>query len=230
MEPNGVLLQLHGLIGAFALVVAPLAMVVRKGGAAHRLWGKAFFYGLVLLSATSIYLGFALDDQVMALVAVFSLHLAASGYRALYQKKLHKGMRPGRADLLLHGVPGLFYGGLLIWGLGTSLVGEATLLSYVFAVGGALGLGNVLRLYRRFRNPTIDRKQWFFDHMTGTLGAYLVTLTAFCAVNLTMLPVLLRWVLPLLVGVPLIMLWVAYYRRQFDRGKRIRHLADVRIP
>lgn len=221
---------LHGVFGVFGLVVAPLAMLVRKGGAAHRFWGRSFVLSLAVTALCAVALSSEVGDPAMALLAVLSLHLAVSGYRALYLKDLHRGLQPARVDLILHGIPGLVFGGLLIWGVGLGLAGHATSESHIYALAGLLGLGNVFRLFRRFRNPRVDRRQWLFDHMTGFLGAYVVTLTAFCAVGLTQLPVLVRWVVPSVLGVPLILLWARYYRKQFERGRRVRNLADVRIP
>ena len=73
-----------------ALVAAPLAMAVRKGGRWHRLWGKIFVYTMMLVCSTAIVVGVARENIIMALVAVFSFHLVASGWRGLYLKKLHK--------------------------------------------------------------------------------------------------------------------------------------------
>ncbi|MBK9761020.1 MAG: hypothetical protein IPO90_13855 [Flavobacteriales bacterium] len=110
-------LRLHGASGALALFVAPMAMFVYKGGLWHRRWGKIFFYSMILVCATAIIMAVAVPRNFwLALVAVFSFHMVASGYRSLYLKKLHEGLKPERLDKWLHGVAGVFSGGLLIWG------------------------------------------------------------------------------------------------------------------
>ncbi|MBL0044631.1 MAG: hypothetical protein IPP33_09615 [Flavobacteriales bacterium] len=84
-------LRLHGASGALALFVAPMAMFVYKGGLWHRRWGKIFFYSMILVCATAIIMAVAVPRNFwLALVAVFSFHMVASGYRSLYLKKLMK--------------------------------------------------------------------------------------------------------------------------------------------
>ena len=55
--------------------------------------------------------------------------------------------------------------------------------------------------------------------MSGMLGSYLAAVTAFSVVNFTFMPTTLRWLWPTLLGTPLIVLWVAYYRRRFQRRR-----------
>ncbi len=222
-------MKVHGFCGAVALLVAPIAMVVHKGSDAHRLWGKVFFYAMVVVCLTAIYVGFTKPNYVMALVAFFSFHMIASGYRALYLKKLHEGLRPARMDVLLHGTALVVNMGLLIWGLGPILLKTPTPFSYIFTVFGIIGVFNVFRVLRRFLNPRVDRRQWVFDHMTGFIGGYIATVSAFSAVNLEFLPTIVRWLWPTVIGVPLLLLWGRSYRRKFDAGARMKKIADVRI-
>jgi hypothetical protein len=165
----------------------------------------------------------------MALVAVFSFHMCAAGYRALYLKKLHEGLRPQRIDLVLHGTAGLFSLGLLIWGVGTLASGHPSPFSTIFIVFGTIGIFNAFRYMRRFKNPRVDRRQWFYDHMTGFLGGYIATLSAFSAVNMGFVPMPWRWLWPTIVGVPLMVLWLRYYGRKFSAGRHVKDMADVRI-
>jgi hypothetical protein len=55
--------------------------------------------------------------------------------------------------------------------------------------------------------------------MTGMLGSYIAVVTAFSVVNFTSLPPVLRWLWPTLIGTPLIVAWVVYYRMRFARRK-----------
>ena len=107
-------LRVHWVAGGVALLVAPLAMAVRKGGRWHRRWGKAFVYAMAIVCVTAIAISIPKDNYLMALVAVFSFHLTATGWRALYLKKLHKGQRPTAVDWLLHGTAGAFNFCLLV--------------------------------------------------------------------------------------------------------------------
>ncbi|MCC6636763.1 MAG: DUF2306 domain-containing protein, partial [Ignavibacteriaceae bacterium] len=51
-------LYLHIAAGFLALVVAPVAMVVKKGGNAHRLWGKIFFWSMTVVAISALVMTF----------------------------------------------------------------------------------------------------------------------------------------------------------------------------
>lgn len=221
---------LHALAGFIALAVAPLAMLARKGGDWHRRWGKAYFYSMVLVAATAIALGIHRSNWLMAMVAVFAFHMIASGYRALYLKRLHEGQRPQRADLILMGSAGIINGGLFLWGAVNLALGHRGSGPVIFTVFGIIGLLFVWRDLQRFYRSSHDKRDWLYAHMTGFLGGYIATVSAFSAVNLTMIqPQWVQWIWPTVIGAPLIAAWVGRYRRRFDAGGRSRDLFELRI-
>ncbi len=223
-------LRVHAASGGVALVVAPLAMLVRKGGDWHRRWGRIFFYSMAVVCLTAIISGILRPNPLMALVAIFSFHMCASGYRALYLKRVHQGQRPGRVDFLLHGIAGLVNGGLFLWGMGHLMLGHRDSFSLIFTAFGAVGLLMVWGQMRRFYKTNHDKRDWFYAHMAGFLGGYVATVSAFSAVNLHMIkPVWLQWLWPTLVGAPLIALWIRYYRNSFAKGRRMHSMTDIRI-
>ncbi|MCB9170097.1 MAG: hypothetical protein H6594_07085 [Flavobacteriales bacterium] len=223
-------LALHALSGGIALVVAPLALVVRKGAIWHRIWGKTFFYAMAVVCVTAIATGLQRPNILMALVAVFSFHMAVSGYRALYQKRFHRGERPGGLDLLIQGLAGLVNATLFIWGFSHLLLGHRDGASIIFCAFGAVGLFMVFLQVRRFYNARQDRNEWLFAHMIGFLGCYVATVSAFSAVNLAMIrPTWLQWLWPAIIGLPLITMSVRYFRNKVSEGKRSRILARARI-
>ncbi|MBK8497720.1 MAG: hypothetical protein IPL52_02605 [Flavobacteriales bacterium] len=224
------LLILHALAGFLALVVAPLAMVARKGGDWHRRWGKVYFYAMAVVAATAIALGVVKNNWLMAMVGVFSFQLVASGYRALFLKKLHEGQRPGVWDKTIMGAAILVNGGLFMWGLIHLLLGHKQSGPIIFLVFGAIGLLFVWRDFQRFYKTSHDKREWLYAHMSGFLGGYIATVSAFSAVNLDMIkPMWLQWLWPTVIGSPLIVLWVSYYRKKFTSGRRSRDLFDIRI-
>lgn len=222
---------LHIAAGGMALLAAPLAMAAYKGGDWHRRWGKVFFYGMAVVCATAIVLGILKPANVwLALMAVFSFHLAASGYRALYLKKLHKGMAPQRTDLVLHGAAAVVNGGLLIWGLSHLLMGSFNEQAVLFTLIGLPGTAWVLHGFMQFNRQRQDKRRWLFVHIIGFLGAYVAALTAFSAVNLTLIkPEWLRLAWPSVAGGAVMVLWLVRLKRRFANGEHLRSFAKVRI-
>lgn len=84
-----------GFVGFF---VAPVALAVRKGGAAHRPWGKVFFGAMVVAGTTALAGAQHLHSLLLLLTAIFSLYTAAFGYRSLFLKHLAWDARVGRFD------------------------------------------------------------------------------------------------------------------------------------
>ncbi|MBK8581090.1 MAG: hypothetical protein LKM36_08840 [Flavobacteriales bacterium] len=225
------LLGIHATAGGIALVVAPLAMMTHKGGDWHRRWGKVFFYGMIVVCATAITLGILHPKNFwLALVAVFSFYLVASGYRSLYLKKLHKGIRPAKMDIALQGIAGLVNGSLLIWGLAHLILGTVNTQAILFTVFGLIGTLMVVSGIMKFYRQRHDKREWMYGHIGGFLGGYIATVSAFSAVNLTMIkPIWLQWLWPTIIGVPLIFLTIWRLKRRFVKGERLRSFADVRI-
>ena len=117
-----------------------------------------------------------------------------------------------------------------MWGLINIMLGHKKGAPIIFLVFGAIGLFFVWRDHQRFYQTTPDKREWLYAHMTGFLGGYIATVSAFSAVNLDMIkPMALQWLWPTLVGSPLIALWVGYYRKKFAGGRRSRDLFDIRI-
>lgn len=225
-----ILLFIHAAAGTLALVIAPLAMLASKGSDAHRRWGKVFFYAMSVVVVTAIIAGIVRPNILMALVALFSFHMLASGYRALYLKKLHEGQRMQRWDFILQGSAAVINGALFLWGLINLTMGRRDSASIIFFVFGSVGLFMVWRNVHQFYKRSVDKREWLYMHMTGFLGGYIATVSAFSAVNLHMIqPIWLQWLWPTIIGSPLIAYWISYYRKGFAKGKRVSDMVRTRI-
>lgn len=79
---------LHITIGIIGFFVAPAALAVRKGGKAHRLWGRVFFWAMEVAGTTAIAGAQHIHSLFLLLTAVFSLYMAGFGYRSIFLKPL----------------------------------------------------------------------------------------------------------------------------------------------
>ena len=91
----------HIVSGFLALVVAPVAMAVKKGGPQHRLWGKIFFYSMCVVGASAMGMSIIKSNIFLAMVGVFSFYLVASGYRALYRRHVNSFKEVAMVDWIL---------------------------------------------------------------------------------------------------------------------------------
>ena len=206
-----VLLYLHIAAGFVGFFVAPLALAVHKGGAAHRRWGRVFFWAMVVAGLTALLLAglklawvplapaSAAGLKFLLLTGLFTLYLAGFGYRALYLKKLGQGQRPAFLDWLTVGAGLPVFGFFMYWGLRHGAVPAV-----VFGGIGLLTAARQLRSYLRSAPPTPG--QWLRNHISGFMGAYIAAVSAFSATSLHFIPWPWNFLWPTLLGVPYL-LW-----------------------
>ena len=90
MELFSILRIIHIAAGITGFVVAPIALISKKGGRVHRKWGKVFFWSMTVVAFTAVIMAPMHGNIFLTLVAVFSFYLAFSGYRSLYRKDAYK--------------------------------------------------------------------------------------------------------------------------------------------
>ncbi|GAA4000975.1 DUF2306 domain-containing protein [Hymenobacter fastidiosus] len=211
-----------GFLGFF---VAPVALYVRKGGPAHRLWGRVFFWAMMVAGTTAIVSAAYQGLTFLLLTGIFSLYLAWFGYRSLYHKQLGRGeARPAVADWLGVGLGTLVFAGTVAYGL---LHFSRNPVPVVF---GAIGLMTTTRQIRGFlRTGPWPAGQWLMNHISGFVGSYIAAVSAFSATSLTFIPFPLNFLWPTLLIVPG-MIWVQRrYQARFARGHRPAEVVEVRI-
>ncbi|GAA4365163.1 DUF2306 domain-containing protein [Hymenobacter saemangeumensis] len=197
---------LHITAGFIGFFVAPLALAVRKGGPAHRLWGQVFFWAMVVAGLTSLAGAVHIHSAFLLLTGIFSLYMAVFGYRSLYLKQLSQGGRAPLIDWLSAGL------GLLVF-LGTTAYGlrQGNVPAAVF---GGLGILTTSRQLLGFRRAgSWAPAQWLHNHISGFLASYIAAVSAFSATSLTFIPFPFNFLWPTLLGVPAIFWWQARVRK-----------------
>jgi uncharacterized membrane protein len=81
-----VIAQLHLAVGTLAVMGGFAAMLLPKGRALHKFAGKIFFYTMLILCFSGIYLTFTRSLQLTLLLAIFSLYLLLTGWYAMARK------------------------------------------------------------------------------------------------------------------------------------------------
>lgn len=85
-DDAGMLLPIHVLAGALAIVFGFSALFVRKGGSVHRRIGRWFVYAMVMMGATASVLEFlhgtSVTNLIAALLAIYFVGTAWTAVRA----------------------------------------------------------------------------------------------------------------------------------------------------
>ena len=181
-----VLLVLHALSGAVALLTGIMQMVRKKGGTTHRRTGTRYVQSMAVVCFSGLALAILRPSLFLGFIAVFSGFLTYSGWHSLARK----GSRPGVVAWVLSGL-GLLNGLAMASTLNTVLL--------VFGLGSLVLAGRDLLLLYRWQ--TAGRPAYAVllgRHISMITGAFISTATAFLVVNLdNFSPVWLPWLLPL---------------------------------
>jgi hypothetical protein len=138
-------------------------------------------------------------------IGVFSVYLVLSGKRALYFRSAGTPKQPKIVDYLLIGTMVVF--GLTSIGIGVYEVVKGEQLGIVMAVFGGIGLSLSVGDIRQFKQAVQTPKGWLISHVAKMIGGYIAATTAFLVVNNTVLPSLVAWLLPTVLGTALIVKW-----------------------
>jgi len=195
-----IVLVLHITAGSLALLCGMLAVLTRKGHRAHRRAGIAYVGAMLVVALTAVLMATMHPNPFLFAVALFSAALALSGWLPARGDQPHWGRVIGVVGLsaaVLLGAVGIW------WLLEGDLFGIVAL---VFAlISGRFGWLDV------WRTTTRNRTRRIVAHVSAMGGAYIATVSAVSAVNLDMLPPVIRWLWPTLVGIPLIVLAIRRY-------------------
>ena len=223
------MLGIHIASGMTAFFLAPVAMAVKKGGKAHRLWGKIYFYAMAVVAVTAIIISAYRPIPFLLMLAVFSFYLAFSGYRSLYRKQLPHGGKLATIDWVGTIINALFSLCLLAYGIYLLIEDTSNGLGILSSIFGAIGLNGAVADFRYFSNPGMDKHKWLINHIVGMLASYIAAVSAFSAVNFDFLPMLIRWLWPTVLGTIAIFYYVKKYRTKFSAGNKAKQIAEIKI-
>jgi uncharacterized membrane protein len=211
-----IILGFHITAGSIALLSGPVAMFSKKGGENHRLAGKFFTWSMAVVSIAALYLSIAHKNWFLLMVAVFSMHSIVIGYRFLYLKKIQLLKKPTLLDWLIALPAALFSMGLVVFGI-LLLIQNQNSFGWVAIVFGSIGSRNAWVGIRPFYIKPKQKNFWLINHISGMIGGYIATFTAFLVVNISFQPSFILWLLPTLIGVPFIFYNIRKYKSESSK-------------
>ena len=204
MEIYKIILIVHIMCGFTALVVGLIPMLSKKGNTLHINTGKIYFWAMfgVFLTSSTMFLFKPQQLLFLFLIGIFSFYQTLSGTRIIKYKNIKTPIAAfDKVITVIVSVSGMLMITLGAFALYTNQIssGITILVFGIILIGqGIMDYQNltVHRKKRFERNP----KAWLRQHIARMGGSYIATITAFIVVNNTILPNLVAWLGPALIG------------------------------
>ena len=209
-----VLIIIHATAGGIGFITGPGALMVQKGGKVHRALGKVFYWAMIVASSFSLVISNLPKHENFFLftIGIFTLYMVLSGRRFLSLKMLFKGQKASAFDwalAILMTIGGVV---MIIHGIDMCATNKLGIALIVF---GVLGLRYVVSSVLLFMKKNVKPNSWLLEHISRMIGANIAAFTAFLMVNNLHLPVLVAWLGPTVVFVPLII----YFSAKEKKGR-----------
>lgn len=216
----------HIFCGGTVLFLGIFQMINRKGGKNHVLIGKIYVAAMwwICLSALSI-ISFYRFSAFLMVIAVLTFYSSFVGVRVLKRKKLGTEKWYDWAVAIATGLFGI---GLIIYGANLYFTTDYNVLAILCAFFGAFTTFSASQDLRFFINPKgKEKKWWLYKHISAMGGSYIAAITAFAVQNPDIFFLggssyqWLLWILPGVVGGPIISSTVKKWRRKETTTKLV---------
>lgn len=193
-------LILHIASGFSALAAGTAAMVVKKGNKIHKAAGKIFFFAMLGVAFSGLWISYFKSNLFLFTISIFALYQNVAGFRSIKNKSL----QPNALDYSL-AIIGLVNGAIMVYTT-----------NIVLMVFGGIQLMLVIGDIRTFRKVqkgvALAPLSWLRRHIGMKIGAYIATITAFLVVNVNNVqPYWVVWLAPTAVFIPLMIYWTKKY-------------------
>lgn len=207
----------HIICGGIVLLLGLINIVAKKGTKSHILIGKIYVGSMwwICISALCIITFYRFNFFLMVIAAI-TFYTSFVGIRVLRRRKLGSQKWYDWAASI---VTSLFGIGLLAYAVWIFLSGRNEVLGILSIVFGLLAFNLGFQEIRFFLKPKTNAKKWWlYQHIGAISGSYIAAVTAFAVQNGETMGVVnhnwLLWVLPGIIGTPLITFAIRKSRRE----------------
>ncbi len=218
-----IILVVHILAGAIALILGTIIMIKRKGNKTHKKLGRIFGVAMLISAFLSFLLSIMHQNIFLFCIGILTIHLVGTGWRFLFLKNLPNGQKLLWVDWFLF-VFMLAFGILFVY-LGIINIAINNFFGIAPLAFGILGLLNLFSDFRIFVQKKYTINFSIRLHIQRMSGAYIASFTAFLvnvvSRNLEHIPFLskftfLTWISPGILVIPLIFRWSKKYKSQLN--------------
>ncbi|MCR9016219.1 hypothetical protein [Aquiflexum gelatinilyticum] len=200
----------HVFFGSIALLSGVLAIIFKKGGKGHNSAGKIYYWSMIGIGITAFGIAIPKGNLFLLMVGGFSTYMTLTGYRFLQFRRNPK-LKFGFWDYIFIGVgflTVLIPSGYIIQ-LDWKNTGGILIVFFVFS---AILISMLTTDLFHAKKHSTYPKGWFLNrHISRMMGAFIATVTAFLVQNWQTDQIVIAWLLPTVIFVPLII----YFTKKF---------------
>ncbi len=211
MERDTVLL-IHSIFGVIVFTTGLLQLLLKKGGATHRILGHAYLYAWLVLIISGAYLG----GFLITIVGIFGFYFALTGARIGHLK--NNGVTI--FEKLLFSFGGIVAVAMLYYAFELMSNGDKSF-AIIFAVFGSLFLFQTVQDISKYLLDKPLKKQvygtldWYFEHFTRMCISFIAAVTAFTSIQNLFKDNTLNFLMPTVIGTILINIAVKFFKKKF---------------
>lgn len=189
-------LILHIVSGLTALVVGLIAMFTPKGSPKHSLWGRIYYYAMMLVAITAV-LRFKNETRLVFLtcIAVFSFYNTFTGRRLVLVGRKNNWQAQDWVAAFITVISGIVMIAYGVWAYQQGVTFYFVLFGLFGLFSLIIAISDILTFIGKINQP------WMLNHISRMGGSYIATVTAFLVVNNhNVLPSLVAWIGPGVIG------------------------------
>ena len=214
MERDNILL-IHSILGVIVFTTGLLQILLKKGGATHRIIGQVYLYAWLVLLISGAYLG----GLLITIIGVFGFYFALTGSRIGHLKSQEITL----FEKSVFSIGGLVAISMLYYAVTLFLKGEKSY-SIIFTVFGGLFLFQTAQdvakyiLDKPLKKQIYGKSDWYFEHFTRMCISFIAAVTAFTSIQNLFQNNTLNFLMPTVVGVILINFATKSYKKKLNVG------------
>jgi hypothetical protein len=190
---------LHVIFGTFVLVVAPAAMLARKGGRWHRRWGTAFMLAMSVVLFTAGFMWQPKGHIFLLALSLVSAYFIFNGFRILARRRRRREDALDNGVDIAAAVATVVAGTWLFWIAATPVDKLMHSLAPIMTGLGIVAIAFAVNDIRGVLGPR-SRVGALIAHFSAMIAAYISAVTAFVVINAHNVPMPLRWLVPISIG------------------------------
>ena len=218
-------LYFHAFSGGIALLGGILAILTKKGSKNHTLCGEVYFYAMLSVVVTGLFVASYRDNLFLQTIAVFSFYMAFTGKRAVRNKKEIVTSPLDWGFNIVSMLCGLFMLYLVV--VNFSRIGFAGAIPMLLIFGLLLSWMTIEDAVKMWKKKWV-KNHWLYTHIGRMGGSFIATSTAFILTNIRFEPRWIIWLAPTLIGVPLMIAAIGKWKVKLgDRKKKLSSIESV---